>query len=253
MAGLAPAAENAVQIITLLAEESQSLGISEISRKVDLNKNMVFRILKTLEEQGWVACHEQKYFLTLVPFQVTSKVLRRMQLNTVATPVVYDLWEKTGESTYLAVRQNDMATYIQHLDSIQPVRVAGMLGGQYPLHCSAPGKVLLAYSTQEYIDEFLEKPLAKQTGNTIVHAENLMKELELIRVQGYAVDREEFSRGIACVAAPVFDYSGKVLGAVGCSGFVPEGKTEEVIQRLKPHVTEAADRISGLLGWKKEG
>ena len=59
--------------------------------------------------------------------------------------------------------------------------------------------------------------------------------------------------GIACVAAPVFDYSGKVLGAVGCSGFVPEGKTEEVIQRLKHHVTEAADRISGLLGWKKEG
>ena len=99
MSNFAPAAEATTQIIAFLAECEQEIGISEISRRTGINKNMVFRILNTLENAGWVYCNEQKYSLTLLLFGLASKPISRLSLNTAATPILYDLLSETGEST----------------------------------------------------------------------------------------------------------------------------------------------------------
>ena len=158
-----------------------------------MNKNMVYRILNTLEKENWVYLDAQtgKYQLTLQPFQITSRSLHRLSLNNAALPLTYSLWEKTGESTYLAVMREDSVVYIQHLDSVKSVKVSGTVGGSYPLHCSAPGKVLLAYSDIETIDRYCTRTLEKMTEHTITDPQVFRSYLAKVRENGYATDLEE--------------------------------------------------------------
>ncbi len=217
MSNFAPAAEAATQILTFLSECEQETGVSEISRGTEINKNMVFRILNSLEKEGWVYCNGQKYSLTLLPFKLVSKPISRLSLNTAAAPIIYDLLNKTGESTYLGILKDDRVLYIQHLDGINDVRVAGRVGGEYDLYCSAPGKVLLAHADNDFIEEYTSRNLEKRTENTITEKNALLEELEHVRQNGYATDSEEFGNGISCAAAPIFDLTGKVIGTIGCS------------------------------------
>ena len=248
MSNFAPAVEGAAKIIGFLSECEREVGISEISRGTDINKNMVFRILNTLEQAGWVYCSDQKYSLTLALFGMSSRPISRLSLNTVATPILYDLLNKTGESTYLGILNNDKVLYTQHLDGVKNVRVAGRVGGEYDLYCSAPGKVLLAFSDEAFIEEYISRSLVKRTKNTITEKTEIIKELENIRINGYATDREEFGNGVVCAAAPIFDYSGKVIAVIGCSAFTLDGKSAEIIEKLLPSVRDAAKEISTRLG-----
>ena len=252
MSNLAPAAEASTKIITFLAECEQEIGVSEISRGTGINKNMVFRILNTLENEGWVYCNAQKYSLTLLLFGLASKPISRLSLNTAATPILYDLLNKTGESTYLGIRNDDKVLYLQHLDGIKSVRVAGRVGGEYDLYCSAPGKVLLAHADNDFIEEYTSRNFDKTTKNTITEKSDILKELENIRINGYATDREEFGNGITCVAAPIYDYTGKVIAAIGCSAFTTNNKCEKIIERLLPEIVNAEKIISERLGFKNK-
>lgn len=251
MSNFAPAVDAATKVIRFIAEEKSDVGISDICRGTDLNKNMVFRILNSLEAQGWVYCDDQKYGLTLVPFYLSSKALSKMTLNNAAYPSLYKLWRKTGESTYLGTLKGDKVSYLQHFDGTGDVRVAGRVGGEYDIYCSAPGKVLLANAGDEFITEYLKNDIEKRTDKTITDKEEFKKELQNIREKGYATDKEEFGNGITCVAAPIIDMSGKVIGSIGCSAFTLNGDCQSVIDRLLPDVLEAANEISTCLGYKK--
>lgn len=248
MSDFAPAAEAATKVIAFLAECQQEVGVSEISRGTGMNKNMVFRILNTLEKEKWVFSEQQKYGLTLLPFKLTSKALSRLPLNTATTPVLYDLHSKTGESTYLGILKDDMVLYIQHLDGVKNVRVAGRIGGEYDLYCSAPGKVLLAYADDAFIEKYLSRELEKRTENTITDKNALLTELNIVRQKGYATDAEEFGNGISCVAAPIFDYRGRVVGCIGNSAFTPQNDSQTIIKNLLPYVLEAAKEITIRMG-----
>jgi len=162
--------------------------------------------------------------------------------------VLYDLLQKTGESTYLGVRKGDKVLYLQHLDGMKNVRVAGRVGGEYDLYCSAPGKVLLAHADAAFLAKYMAGSFKKRTSNTIVEQTTLLDELARIRINGYATDKEEFGRGIVCAAAPIRDHSGQVIAAIGCSAFVSEETCEEIIDRLLPCVLAAAKEISTRLG-----
>lgn len=180
-----------------------------------------------------------------------SRALSRLSLNKAALPALYELADGTGESTYLGVLQGDKVLYLQHLDSVKSVRVAGRVGGEYDLFCSAPGKVLLAYADRAFAEAYAGRELPRRTENSITEKSALLAELECIRQQGYAADREEFGRGISCVAAPIFDHTGKAVAAVGCSAFTLDGQSEQVVQTLLEPVLHAARAVSARLGWQE--
>jgi len=256
MLPLAPAVAHAIKLIELLSIEPEALGISEISRRLGLNKNMVYRILNTLEEEKWVYSDEEfggKYRLTLRPFQITSMLVTRLSLNTVAVPYLYNLWKKNGDSIYLGILKDNKVVYIQHFDSIHNVRVAGVIGGSYPLHCSAPGKVLLAYSDDNIIEQYCAKGLEKFTENTIIDKFSFTEHLTKIRTDGYAVDLEEYGYGIICFAAPVFDYTGKVIGSVGTSLSLIDENAESMMNIKGPNIQQVAKEISIQLGYMETG
>lgn len=251
MSSLAPAVTFCVQVIRILAESSEPIGISEISRRAEVNKNMVSRILHTLEEEHWVQFDEKMgYTLTLFPFCLASQVVNRTSFVSVGVPLLKKFWEKYGESTYLGILHNDEVLYLSHFDSRQKVRVAGVVGGSYPLYCTGPGKALLAFSGEEYQNEYFKKTeLKAYTQNTITDREKLYQELDIIRERGYSLDNEEFGNGIVCLSAPVFDYSGKVTGVIGCSLSTVYCSVDKIYERCGDFLVETARRISKRLGY----
>ncbi len=254
MSNFAPAVDNAVKIFEVISQSPAPIGVSEISRRLDINKNMVFRILNSLEAAGWIFSDntaDKKYQLTLLPFKLSSGAVDRLSLSNVAAPYVYELWQKTGESTYLGIPSGDKVLYIQHLDGTGDVKIAGVVGGAYDMNCSAPGKVLLSYSSDEFINEYVNKGFQKRTQNTLTKAEELLNEIKRIKQNGYAVDNEEFGKGIICLAAPIFDFNGKVLGSIGCTSSTVENNFDEFFSKFYPLVTEAANKISCCFGFKE--
>ena len=251
MSNFAPAAEWAIKILEIIAASDKPLGITDISKSIGINKNMVFRVINSLENAGWVYVEnadEKKYHLTLRPFHITHHAAERLDISTTSMPYIYQLWKTWGESTYLGILKENKVLYIQHLDSTHDIRVSGSLGGTYDLYCSAPGKVLLAYSDDTYIASYLKQPLQSRTNNTLTDPNLLMQELEAIRKQGYAIDNEEGTRGILCIAAPIFNVDGHVLGTVGCSFTTLTHSKESLLDGCGHDVIQTAKEISSCYG-----
>jgi DNA-binding IclR family transcriptional regulator len=225
------------------------MGVSELTRELNLNKNMVFRLLQTLEKQGWIIQEEgAKYRASLRPFRHFSQVVDRMDVHQAAKLPLRTLWTETGESCYLAVRDGTRCLFVEHLDSTRPVRVHGQVGGRYRMQCCAPGKVLLAYAPQHCVERVLTKGLEANTDETICDPVRLRQALRQVRRQGYATDLEEFTRGMLCFAAPVFDANMDVVGALGVTVLTLHHSPETLLSELACPVLRAAKAASEILG-----
>ncbi len=244
-----PAVEKAMRVLECLCDKEVPLGVTELSRELDLNKNMVFRLLYTLEKQGWIIQEEgPKYRVSLKPYRSFSKPILRMDFRKAAQLPLKKLWSDTGESCYLAVRDGERCLFIEHLDGTRAVRVHGRIGGRYGLHCCAPGKVLLAHAPEQLVDRVLSEQLEAHTDETICDADQLLQALRQVRRQGYATDLEEFTRGMLCLAAPVFDAKMDVAGALGITVLTLHHSRETLLAELASPVVEAAKAASEVLG-----
>lgn len=245
-----PTLRTALRLIDVLGEAREPMGVSELSRAAGTNKNMAFRLLNTLQAEGWVGSESPgpRYSLTLLPFQVCSRPLSRMSVKLAADAPLRQLWAKIGESVYLGVLRDDKVLYLDHLDGVRPVRVAGMVGGSYPLHCSAPGKALFAFGGDELFERLAAAGFERFTDNTITSPEELRKHLAQIRKQGWAVDNEEYSRGIVCLGVPVFDHAGRIAGTIGVSVTTLDYSLERLKVELLGSLVVTAHEISARLG-----
>ncbi|HEY3379167.1 MAG TPA: IclR family transcriptional regulator [Armatimonadota bacterium] len=246
-----PAVRKAIGLLTLLSQTETPLGVSEVSRALGINKNMAFRLLATLRDEGWVlpVTDEPKYRLSLRPFQVASQSVARMQLGTAAEAPLRALWQDTGESCYLGTLYDDQALFVAHLDGTGAVKIAGRVGGCYPLQCAAAGTVLLAYGGAALFTRVTAHGLQRFTAQTLADPTSLRADLDAITARGWALDNEEHGRGIICAAAPVFDHQSLVIGAVGVSVTTISYTAEDVLAQLVPRVCAASAAISRVLGY----
>jgi IclR family acetate operon transcriptional repressor len=158
-----------------------------------------------------------------------------------------DLAAQSGETANLVVRHGPEAVYIDHVIGTRDVKLFTTIGQTVPLHCTAVGKVLLAFSAPDTCHTLLAGlRLARHTPNTITSVRALRRELEAIRGTGYAVDREEHERGVACIAAPVCDVMAAAVGAIGISG--PAGRVLAELGSLARKVAGSAAAASRSLG-----
>ena len=252
----APAVDYALQILERLAKSEQGEGISSLSADTGINKTAVSRVLEALTEGGWVYCNDpekKRYALTLRPFTLMAQGLDTRDLMRTAMPYVRQLAEETLDSAYLAVPDEREAIYLAHCDGNRDVRISGRVGGRYPLHCSAPGKVLLAFQSEECAAAYFDAPTEKRTFRTVTEWEVFRKEREEIRRLGYAVDNEEFGQGILCMAAPIFDASDRVIAAVGISTSTVYCDAATMLAEQGKRVLSAAEHITALMGGKING
>lgn len=191
-------------------------GATDVARALALDKSAASRMLKTLAECGFaVQGHDRRYRAgpKLRARDSGSGLPGGASIREHARPLLQHIYEATRETAHLAIRADDQVLYLDKIDTDQPLRVDRPVGTLAPLHCTALGKVLLAFS-----DARLPRNLAGYTARTPVNEAELKAALADVAARGFATDDEEFAPGIRCVAAPLRNPAGQVVAAIGLSG-----------------------------------
>jgi DNA-binding IclR family transcriptional regulator len=243
----------ALDILEAFTYQDEELGVTELSQKLSLHKNNVFRLLATLETRGYIEQDRRtgNYRLGIKTFEVASVFLEHLRLGAQAGAILESLVGKCNESAYLAVRDGAEAVYLLVEETSHTVRLAPRLGRRVPGYCTAAGKAQLAYERPERLEQlFKQQPLRRLTPHTLSDAAALLAHLREVAAQGFAVDDEEWEFGVRCVAAPVRDYSHRVVGAIGLHGPAFRFSGERIATELVPIVREAGARLSQRLGYE---
>jgi len=246
------AVERALQILGCFDNDHPERGISEIAQAVDLHKATAHRIVTTLVNYGYLerADDGQKYRLGLELTNLGFKVIHRMDLRREALPYMKQLIQTWDETCDLCVFDRGTVLYIEVLRGTRALTVAAAVGQRLPAHATASGKLFLAHLPPNELDANLGQPLAAYTKKTITSPDELHKELEVIRNQGYAIDTEGYEVGVCAVAAPIFNRQGHVIAALG--GPSPVSRmTPERVQEIAAAFKEAAQAISRRMGWNR--
>ncbi len=232
-----------LQILDLIADADRALGVTEIANVLQLDKSTVSRLVRTLANYGYVQPYNgsRGYILGKRVRQISWHYLNRMPVRETAKPYLYRLVEQTGECAHTAVYSSGKALMIDDVEAEASLRVVGGIGRLIPLHCTAVGKALLAFS-----DVPIPAVLEKNTAHTITDHATLQAHLEEIRKQGYAFDDEEHQEGVRCLAAPVYDYMGAAVAAIGISGptvRVTDDRVAELAQAVLAAARELSDEL----------
>jgi IclR family transcriptional regulator, KDG regulon repressor len=249
------AIERAVAILNVFSADEPELGVTEIAERVRLHKSTVHRFMVNLDAAGLVERNPRsgRYRLGLHIFELGGLVMQRMNLWDEALPFLEGLVRDTGETGHLAVLEGGEAIYIERVEARRPLRVPSAIGRGYPAHATNLGKVLLADLPRDRLVEIVTTHgLASYTRNTITDLAQLEAELERIRIQGYAIDDEEYDEGLRCIGAGVRDHSGRVVSALGIGGPVTR-ITPERVDALAQLVMTAANGLSRRLGAHQSG
>lgn len=242
------ALRKSIALLEILAGSDEALGVTELARRAGLAKNMAFRVCQTLVDLGWLEAVDDapRYRLTLVPLHLFSRPLERAELSTAVHQPLRALRAATGHTAYAAVRDGHRAINVQVLEGGGPLRVAGGLGAAFPLHATSQGKVLLAFDPAAWAD--LPSKLEAHTAKTVTAKRILKQELDAIRREGLAWNREEYAPGLIGCAAPVVDQDGACLAAIGVFAPLAGGTQAELERLFAPAVRTAAQQASARLG-----
>ncbi|NOY86890.1 MAG: IclR family transcriptional regulator [Deltaproteobacteria bacterium] len=244
--------DHAFDVLEAFRSSDPEVGVTQLSKLLGLHKNNVFRILATLENRGYVEQNPEtgNYRLGLKAFEAGQAYLRHTNLLSVSQPCMISLTAKLRENAYLSVLRGDYVFYLDEAISDQKIQVVSRLGSRVAPHCTATGKVFLAFIEAEQAEGILKHlDLERFTPNTITDPDLLRKEWRSIRASGFAVDREEWNLGLKCVAAPILDYYGKVQGCISVSGPTNRMSIERIKKEIAPEVLSQAREVSRKMGY----
>lgn len=244
---------NALDLLEEFRGEETELGVTELSKRLGLHKNNVFRLLATLESRGYMEQNKVtgNYRLGLRVLELGQVFIKHMGLLKMARPILEEISEKCNETAYLGLIRDDRVVYVDVVEATRPVRVISRVGVGLPVYCSAVGKAQIAFESADEVDRVLaETPLKRYTEHTLIDREALLGQLEEIRGRGYALDDEEFDEGIRCVGVPVRDYTRRVIAGISISGPAYRFSDERLQEQLIPLATEAGRRLSSRLGFE---
>jgi DNA-binding IclR family transcriptional regulator len=248
------AVDHALDLLEQFHDDIDELGVTELSKRLKLHKNNVFRLLATLESRNYIEQNRvtENYRLGLKTLELGQTFIKQMGLLRQSRPVLEALVKECNETTYVAILKDFHIVYLDTVETDLTVRVVPRVGSRLPAYCTAAGKVQLAYMTDEELDNYIPgKELKRFTPNTIIDKDQFRKHLAVVAEQGYAVDNEELDNGVRCVGAPIRDYTRRIIGAVSISGPSMRFTDERVEKELIPLVKKAGEEISTKLGYHK--
>ena len=248
------AVSHALDLLEQFHDEVDELGVTELSKRLKLHKNNVFRLLATLESRNYIEQNKvtENYRLGLKTLELGQTFIKQMGLLRQSRPVLEGLVKECNETTYVAILKEAHIVYLDVVETDLTVRVVPRVGARLPAYCTAAGKVQIAYMTDEELENYLPtKEMKRYTPKTIVDKDELKKHLKVIAEQGYAIDDEEMDVGVKCVGAPIRDYTRRIIGAVSVSGPSMRFTDERLEKELIPLVIRSGDEISHKLGYHK--
>lgn len=243
-----PNLRNACRLMELLGTKKEGLNIAELTRLLGVSRTSVLRIASTLADEGFLEENDRKFRLGYSLIRLGSRALENSDIRTLAHPVLEELAVQTRETAHLAIMANDKSLILDVCDSPNPLRVASRPGTMVDLHCSSTGKVFLAFLFPNELESFYKgKTIKPYTANTKDSYERIKEDIAATCRQGYGLDDEEFSEGVRCLAAPIYNSFGHVVAAVGITGSTSRF-TKVKIKEMAGSVMNAANQISKKLG-----
>lgn len=238
----------ALNLLEALAASKNAMGISDLSRRLQLPPSTVHRLLATLGRKGYVTqVFDGKYHVGHKVVEIGRTFLENFQLTRIVRPHLELISQKTGETANLAVLEEDEAFYLDKVDSLRLLMVFSRIGHRAPLYCTAVGKTLLSGFSKERLDRYLKKNEFKAlTANTITSPQALRRELEAVRARGYAYDWEECEVGARCVAVPLRGFMDRIMAALSVSG--PAIRLDRrALESAAEYLLEAGTQVSAQL------
>ncbi len=203
-------------ILSLFTPDTPELAVVEIAALLKRPRSTVYRILGSMAEAGFLDQDPNtgRYRVGMHLATLGELARQSTSLQRVVHPMLLQLSETTEEMSTLMVPNDDEGVTVDVIESFHPLKIPGHLGGRFPLHATAGGKVLLAWRPPQEIERVLKQPLQAPTSRTITSRSKLLQELETTRRQGYGVSRGEWLEDVFAVAAPVRDHRGRVVAAL---------------------------------------
>jgi len=241
----------AFEVLEFLSQEDY-IGATELAERFDISKTTAFNILCTLEKIDYIkqSPRDGKYYLSAKILELSKDL--EFKLREQAKPYLRELSRNSNETINLVIRTGKKVLYIDKVESSEPLQINTKVGKKEEIYCTAVGKVILAFTRKDERNIILNKLEFKaHTKNTIMSLPELRKNLESIRKKGYAIDNEEFCKGVKCIAGPVFDHTGSIKAAVSITGpqeRINEKGEDEQIEMVK----KTCKQISKALGYRGE-
>ncbi len=247
---LVTSAARGLDVLEIMARNGKPMTAVEVASALDLPRTTAFRLLSTLQEKNWVYKERFTYSLGFKCFQLGATTGVGLEIRTHALPFLVSLRDKSNLNTQIAKLEDWNVVYLERvLGNKLSVNTPSRAGAILPAHCTALGKVLLAYKDLEQVTKWAqENPLEQLTEKTITAVPLLIAEILETRARGYAVEYGEREDHIRCIGAPVTDFSGAVVAAVSVSG-TPDRLPEVLVgSDLAEQVCSTAEQISLALG-----
>lgn len=206
-------------ILQSLADRSET-GVSELSMRLAMSKATVYRFLQTMRSLGYVRqeADSERYGLTMKVFELGTKALQYPDLIELAKPHMQELSDKTGETIHLGMLIDSEIIYVHKVDSRHVLGMYSKVGRRAPIHCTAIGKVLLAWESPQQREHVLQgATFEKFREKTITNKADFIVELDRTKAQGFGQDREEFDDHIRCVGMPIFDRHNQAVAGLSIS------------------------------------
>jgi IclR family acetate operon transcriptional repressor len=254
-ANLVQTIERTALILEILGHYPGGLSLGELSEKVELPKGTTHRLLTSLAYFDFIRQNQvtKHYHLGFKLVELGNHLLNHIDLRKEAHSYLVALSDEVQETVHLVVLDQDKALYIDKVDLHSRrggLQMVSSLGSRVPLHCTAVGKILLAYLPESEAEIIIENinPI-QRTNNTITNSSELKQHLKMIRTTGYAIDDEENEEGVRCVAAAIRNEMGEIVAAMSVSGPTTRITIKKIDDSLKSRVAETAMRISRKLGF----
>ncbi|MEZ5277634.1 MAG: IclR family transcriptional regulator [Opitutaceae bacterium] len=246
-----PALERGLRILELLARHPDGLRMSQVAESLDLPANSAFRILGTLECEGYVTKEADgiRYRITRKLLGLAYAAAGEDKLMELALDVMQTLRDDTGETVLIGVRSENRGIVLEQVASTQPVKFLVDPGHSFPLHTSAPGKAFLAFLPPHERDVLLGRICYERFNDrTLDSREKLEAELLNVQATSQAFDRGEQIDGLHCAGAPIFNHRGYPIASIWVTG--PSFRlTESMLPLVGAKVLAAAERISARFGY----
>ncbi len=242
--------ERSLEVLNLFSEEKPELSLTEISALLNVSKQVTLKSLNTLKKHGFLRRNEltKKYSLGYQLIKLGNLAQQTVDIKSIAHPFILNLAEEISESVYLVVPDLDFYQAIAIDWAITPQTITSKFKIVAPLYAGSSKKVILAYLGEKYVNSMFENiPITSLAKNTVLNKDTLLKQLEIVRGQGYCITKQETDNDTAGIAAPIFNSKG-IAGSIGV--YIPmyrftNDKEHSIIDKL----LQSAQEISKALGY----
>ncbi len=242
---------HALDVLEQFNVNADEIGVTELSKRLKLHKNNVFRLLATLQARGYIEQNKltENYRLGLKCLQLGQTFSRQTGLLLQSRAILDDLVKATKESAFVAIRKGTRIVPLDFVEPQRPVRVVSFLGTALPAHCTASGKIYLVFESEEGLSQQLPEHLERFTDKTIVDRKALQEQLREVGTSGYALEQGEFTEDISSVAVPIRDYTRILVGTLALAAPSHRLTPDAIKTSIVPTLARAGHELSRRLGY----